>query len=285
MQDSSSCLTLCTQWGRSRALCGAYSENKAGIPVDEFVPLTTADVFIWLQDNGHFIRVAPDHAAMRGTTAAELRWCAQCGLLQTVHPLVKMEDDNHRWICTLQTRYIPPPVIRPMTLSISPFIFIPPPRLSPRWIDRDFVQTADPSLVVSVRSLAKHRSPTVLPPSASLPLLLDQLGNSSDAVDKELGPFALIALLVHPMVRTLVRHGLDVASHDALSASVRNEHNDVGPRLLTSAHILRAFGHTDQRHGLAIKAILQRVRPSFPVANQQQVPRVVKMEQREYSLH
>src|ERR1700676_3753059 len=56
-------LTFLTQWGRARALRDACQAAIISTPLGEgehVIPLTTGDVFRWLEDEGHFPRAIAD---------------------------------------------------------------------------------------------------------------------------------------------------------------------------------------------------------------------------------
>ncbi|TFK40120.1 hypothetical protein BDQ12DRAFT_484277 [Crucibulum laeve] len=51
------------EWGRAKALRDAYDRViSSSPPQDDFIPLSTADVYAWLTENGHFPRLAPSLA-------------------------------------------------------------------------------------------------------------------------------------------------------------------------------------------------------------------------------
>lgn len=90
------------QWGRANALREAYEQLCKSDPWEDGrtdIPLTTGDVFRWLEDGGYFLRKAQQHAtpqvthhkrAKRTANKAEERpdddHCRFCGLHYTLHP-------------------------------------------------------------------------------------------------------------------------------------------------------------------------------------------------------
>ncbi|KAJ3918897.1 hypothetical protein F5877DRAFT_41618, partial [Lentinula edodes] len=51
------------EWARAKALQGAYTHHievlRERDPCSHLIPLTTGDVYAWLEDNGHFVREEP----------------------------------------------------------------------------------------------------------------------------------------------------------------------------------------------------------------------------------
>lgn len=85
------------QWARARAIRDAYSEVIDSSELSEvMIPLTTADVFSWLDEAGHFprSRVLPVPDALvpiskpktKVVNNTEPQWCSTCGIALSVHP-------------------------------------------------------------------------------------------------------------------------------------------------------------------------------------------------------
>ena len=80
---------ILTQWGRARALHDAYAGLAASSQSPGLIPLTTADVFTWLEEEGHFPRTVPRSRPLAGDKGkqakdskeekVEERWCGVCG--------------------------------------------------------------------------------------------------------------------------------------------------------------------------------------------------------------
>ncbi|KAJ3742038.1 hypothetical protein DFH05DRAFT_1527749 [Lentinula detonsa] len=83
------------EWARAKALQHAYTNHIQTLrkrdPCSHLVPLTTGDVYAWMEDNGHFIREEPKtkHVNVLDSKQddvltirdySEGRWCRVCGL-------------------------------------------------------------------------------------------------------------------------------------------------------------------------------------------------------------
>ncbi|KAF9000726.1 hypothetical protein BDQ17DRAFT_1359438 [Cyathus striatus] len=99
------------QWGRAKALQELYSQSAESGSDEGLIALSTADVYIWLVENGHF----PQEADMPNKSTATLmktevdagrtedkvpseRWCRICGLNIYAHVaanIVKQEYRGH----------------------------------------------------------------------------------------------------------------------------------------------------------------------------------------------
>ncbi|KAI0372264.1 hypothetical protein BV20DRAFT_1051008 [Pilatotrama ljubarskyi] len=93
------------EMGRARALRDAYSQVIAEQPDTDAVPLTTVDVYHWLEDEGLLPRSSPAAAQLawqkqakssrkqRGAGALDAdAFCRTCGLHRAYHPSVANED-------------------------------------------------------------------------------------------------------------------------------------------------------------------------------------------------
>lgn len=83
------------QWARAKALQGAYTHHievlRERDPCSHLIPLTTGDVYAWLEDNGHFVREEPTRMQVNELDSrqdgnlvigdySEGKWCRVCGL-------------------------------------------------------------------------------------------------------------------------------------------------------------------------------------------------------------
>ncbi|KAI0043959.1 hypothetical protein FA95DRAFT_1562778 [Auriscalpium vulgare] len=107
------------EWGRARALRERYEEvRKAAPPAQGHLPLSTADVFCWLEDEGLFLRPPPPKPAPGTSTAKKLEephiaeseslmrtasgngYCTACGLKSSYHySYVKQEPVSNSLAC------------------------------------------------------------------------------------------------------------------------------------------------------------------------------------------
>ncbi|KAJ3851176.1 hypothetical protein EV368DRAFT_65972 [Lentinula lateritia] len=83
------------EWARAKALQGAYTHHievlRERDPCSHLIPLTTGDVYAWLEDNGHFVREEPTRTQVNELDPrqdgnlvigdySEGKWCRVCGL-------------------------------------------------------------------------------------------------------------------------------------------------------------------------------------------------------------
>lgn len=86
---------LLIQWGRARALRDAYTQaiQDPQTTREGVIPLTTADVFTWLSDEGHFVKCPAVNPPMKEPVDKPLEdkpmesWCPVCGQGVEVHLL------------------------------------------------------------------------------------------------------------------------------------------------------------------------------------------------------
>ncbi|KAJ3877470.1 hypothetical protein F5051DRAFT_5104 [Lentinula edodes] len=83
------------EWARAKALQGAYTHHievlRERNPCSHLIPLTTGDVYAWLEDNRHFVREEPTRTQVNELDSrqdgnlvigdySEGKWCRVCGL-------------------------------------------------------------------------------------------------------------------------------------------------------------------------------------------------------------
>lgn len=90
--------------GRARALREAYNSLVSQSPSPELRPLTTIDVFRWLEDEGLFLRPDDAHTASSRMQSRSSRkrqrlsdprgkdYCRACGLQRALHPAAQEDD-------------------------------------------------------------------------------------------------------------------------------------------------------------------------------------------------
>ncbi|KAH8829188.1 hypothetical protein DL96DRAFT_1790665 [Flagelloscypha sp. PMI_526] len=234
------------EWARARALHDLYTSQASNVAADDFIPLTPADVYSWMEDKEHFLR--PPKPTPPPQPEIVQTWCSICGIPPNLHPIVKLENDSE-WRSRGQPTLIPfGPRSRRRYL---PFVA------------KDLLEVSDPSIILYVHGLIQRRASSSPSPFSASLLPLDQLGTDSAAVETTLAPAALVALILRPLISGLVRRGLNIMSHDTLlfpsetrKALARNT------RMFTQTHILRAIAC--EHPSTPLVTLVHRVRPPPP---------------------
>lgn len=128
------------------------------------------------------------------------------------------------------------------------------------WGHRNLLSATHPQLIRACTRFLAH-------PSPSIPAADDQDTNSLIALhnkprillDDELAPAALLALMVKPLVKLLVKAGNDTYRQDEteLRGQGRRVRRDIPVRrLLTPMHIVRGLQHEAQRNATASATLL-----------------------------
>jgi hypothetical protein len=240
----------------------------------KLVPLTTGDVFCWLEDNGHFIRDKKPVVEQIDTptpASSEKIFCPVCGLKYAVHPIKETSGD------AIQCDIVPPavrhykmPIVNvgrifaahPYTASVawSASGMIQEPRpgfvtLYHKWSHEDLVSAADPSLTVGVIDVVKQLqlpSFTVEKPNRPGPSFpLDEAGESRDSVTANIASYAALSLAVRQFIRALINGGLEISKRDRDTAinlpvgetssgqrQTKRTAKSMKPRMLTPMHII-----------------------------------------------
>ncbi|KAH7923356.1 hypothetical protein BV22DRAFT_1130736 [Leucogyrophana mollusca] len=256
------------EWGRARALREAYEHRAKLSPSIDAIPLTTGDVYCWLEDEGHFIRPSPgaqptvlDNRGVISTRSPQDEYCSVCGIKRRLHPSfnVKSEFSSTQFVCDIVTNH----TIRPSYLDMNNLFNGPlegmimrtnqaspgPPPSSvqaslmqanylSRYSPRDFISIAQPAMTLAVRRTVRVLG---LPSfTESTPGLLQLCSNTRTTLETHLAPYSLLAASVESLVAVLVRRGLDVAKHDVARALPEGR-KKAKSRLLTPSHIIRGL--------------------------------------------
>ncbi|THH11134.1 hypothetical protein EW146_g8147 [Bondarzewia mesenterica] len=236
------------EWGRARALREVYEEHvrtSSAPGAEGLIPLTTGDVFYWLEYEGLFVRPArpqtetecadaekKDPGPSSGPTASTVldAFCPACGLALVAHaPSVKQET---RQFCSVLSSDLSPDMsLRLPVVNISSIIDSIPPRapvtsssgLGPvvttiSRFARVLLDSADPRLTEAIRSLVDplelscFRSRRQSIPTPTLPS--PPAGSEEDAT---LAPLALLSLVLRVFTRRLVDGAVAALQRDIAS--------------------------------------------------------------------
>ena len=198
-----------------------------------YLELSLADVYVWLEDGGHFLRPPPVQPTSpttekkrtdTDTNRGALLFCSVCGLNLALHPHVKAEDSFLQAPTSCPYAQQAPLLLvldplRSMRLSEAPTVAPPPPTIPEDWkhSSQDILQSVDPRLID-----AASRITDVL----HLPQPMTTAGS------------ATLALATQAFVQRLVHGARSIARNDRLRAA-----GGVVPeqQLLAPAHVVRAL--------------------------------------------
>lgn len=223
------------------------------------VPLTTADVYRWLEDENQFIRppkpsptVTSEKPAVSVAVATEGRigsFCGECGMDMRLHEsaLVKHEGDHPSQFnipCSFVHRRWPGDRWDHMDMvDVRHLLSVPPsaaqlpqpPRPIPS--NRAIVEYIDPKMTIGVRKIVET---VKLPAFRRLPLL-DTARQTRDEVDAMLAPHAVLAAAARHFLRIIVWDALGVSTQDlARVNSTASMHAEgATKRILTPSHLIR----------------------------------------------
>ncbi|THH16539.1 hypothetical protein EW146_g4119 [Bondarzewia mesenterica] len=258
------------EWGRARALREAYEEHvqTSSTPGAEgLIPLTTGDVFCWLEDEGLFVRPArpqtetecanaeKDPGLSSGRTASTIldAFCPACGLALVAHaPSVKQE--TRQFCSVLSSDLSSDTSLRLPVVNISSIIDSIPPRapvtsssgVGPvvttiSRFARVLLDSADPRLMEAVRSLVdplelscfrSRRQSFCAPTLPSAPI-----GSEEDAT---VAPLALLSLVLRVFARRLVGGAVAALQRDIASGRAGGRGKERRVRtVLAPAHVAR----------------------------------------------
>ncbi|KDQ50500.1 hypothetical protein JAAARDRAFT_51235 [Jaapia argillacea MUCL 33604] len=284
------------EWGRSRALRDAYEQAvlNSSLVNSDTIPLTTVDVFHWLEEENLLCRPSvPKQSNNNGSaTSTNTRaknitpsssstldaFCPTCGWTYRHHfppaqggTEIKAElpHDSLPLPCPAVGRHVERmPLLSVGKLlsaqqnfdqpyGLSSVIFLPRMMSIPNTIDfqpSSLVEVSDPGMVIAIQHVI-HR---LLPPHAlddaptserphkirHIPTLTT--GQAKADLEAALAPSALLSLTLKPLIRLLLRGGVNALRQDPLipRPPERRSRNTVKPqkcRLLTPSHLLRGL--------------------------------------------
>ncbi|VDC01353.1 unnamed protein product [Peniophora sp. CBMAI 1063] len=239
---------------RAQALCEAYAKARASMSSEEasnYLDLSIADVYIWLEDGGHFLRpppVQPSSAPTKeikpdtDTHRSETEYCAICGVNTRIHPQVKSEDGSLQppALCP----FAPPTphllVLDPLrNLSLSDKSRITSRAPPGHWLytDMDVLQAIDPRVIDATSRISG---------GLHLPQALTTAGS------------ATLALATRAFLQRLLQRAESLAYNDRSHAP-----GAPSSQLLTPAHIHRAMNGEEAMR--IVGSVLGSVR-SYPAA-------------------
>ena len=272
-------LTFCIQWGRARAIQGAYCRIIEQMTFGkDLISLSVGDVYSWLSENGHFPMVLEDQSEPHETKHDENRllqlndraldrWCGICGLdvaghwwesvckeekfVQDVdirkpvsevaisHSRPKSANQCHIVPLESQTKSFPVIDIRRIISGQSKqmAVYFPTGLYSPKTL----LAVGDPLLIASISRMVNSIG---LKRFAPLDVTSNQIvGHGKIDIERNLAPFALLAVMAKIFIRLLVKRGLEVVTRDqkngaAFSSKFLKRRNESTTRMLTPTHVL-----------------------------------------------
>ncbi|KII86700.1 hypothetical protein PLICRDRAFT_55615 [Plicaturopsis crispa FD-325 SS-3] len=258
------------EWGRAMALRKEYHDAVGTLPETDQITLSTADVYRWLQDEGHFPRDDhPNDIATKAEISKQRRvlsfdgWCPACGLQYLYHgEAVKAETpDGGSFACDIASIPRGPPL-----LDFNDFLTTPVTPSQPRTSTLHFdsttlIATAEPSFITATRRIIAPLKlscfPSEIEGDDNFPL--EKLGSNKTNVVDNLAPYGLMSLLTRSFLEVLVKRGLAIAAQDA-SGAQEGRRRRRKSQLLTPSHIIRGLGdisgvHASPTHQAALKCI------------------------------
>ncbi|KAF8802431.1 hypothetical protein BYT27DRAFT_7112451 [Phlegmacium glaucopus] len=274
------------EWGRARAIQDAYCRIiEQMTPGKDVIPLRVGDIYSWLSENGHFPMVLEDQNEQRETKLngnhllqlkdkALDRWCRICGLDATAHlrdSACKEEKSRQEMDirkspseCTIglsRPKSVNRCRIVPVELQTMNFPVVDIQRVISGhskqmnvhslaakyglYPAKALVAVGDPILTASISRMVnalglKHFAP--------LDMTCNEIaGHEKTEIERNLAPFALLAVMARLFIRLLVERGLEVVTRDKKNGEVfssqyqkkRNERSSSGTTsMLTPTHIL-----------------------------------------------
>jgi hypothetical protein len=242
----------------------------------ENIPLTTADVFSWLSEEGHFLKRPPaiqkpmnELVDKPGEVQSVESWCPICGQDVDAHVIadgVKKEvaDPVVEAPCSIISDNVQMPIVDVRALlgpdgNPSQYHYgvvtsqIDEPQRVYSYRAAHLVAACDPHLCLSVERVVGPLKLPAFPqssiepsPSQSGPRFpLDIMGTDKVAIESRLAPYAMLGLATQEFVRALVKGGLEVAEEEKANVGRhsrkrrrRIEGKNVGVSMLTPTHIL-----------------------------------------------
>ena len=273
---------MCFQWGRAKSLLAAYQKHVTLSLQDEPVPLTTADVYCWMVDEGLFLRdtpknlvnsVAQDPRKDTGHIDAGLldsaTYCFDCGLRHG--SMIKSESSPNTADCPYvrwRVRGFP-------IMDITQILSAPPAGRASKCdaiapmklragesLDHDLVATSDPMLVLAVRDLVESLRLETFRSVRGLPSVfpLNQIGANTAEIDQHMAPFAVLSIAMKMFLGILVKGGLHAADRDW---AIDDGRWKTGIRVLTPSHVVRGMYTSSHSEMWAMLACCLRIGMSF----------------------
>ncbi|TFK52648.1 hypothetical protein OE88DRAFT_1658023 [Heliocybe sulcata] len=286
------------EWARAKALQEAYRDEFAH--EQGHIPLTTRDVFCWLEDEGHFLRppvVEERHTqditeVSKQAVISQDVFCHACGFSTRSHGhlLVKSEPAGNGSACPLFSRRedrqpifdvyrllatLTDPAVKASDVpSEVPPVLGPCSAQTPGHVEMpagDLVAVADPSLTVSIMQLLLSSGVRVgrgversLGPTI---FALEQMGARKEEVEETLAGPALLAVLVKLLIRLLLDNA--VRSLKPLHETVQGHRRGSDMRsmarrvrCLTPRDIVQGLG-AGEPHGAASSLLLSGLGVAF----------------------
>ncbi|KAG6865180.1 hypothetical protein C0991_004623 [Blastosporella zonata] len=221
------------EWSRARALQNAYTQKirEGRFPSQNLIPLTTADVYYWLSEEGRFFRPPaavkpkPEDIDIPGKSYVDVatHLASPAAKANLVHPLESTKSEpegNPGRTQTMSPLSVPPQALRTPMIDILS-------RLSstdglPRHTSdspikdlrvADLVAAFDPKFTSAVHDIVEAlKLPMFASPSRNSETLypLDTFGTNKAQVESHLAPHATLAIAARRFVQVLVEGGVDV---------------------------------------------------------------------------
>lgn len=254
---------------------------------DDLIPLEIADVFRWLEDEGHLARPARKTRIKATSPSVQTgpqlpndpssqTHCSVCGLLHFIsmpakaeagETAVKAEGDGQQQVQSS------PPDICPLTflhptgfplLDATQFLHNGRPERMPYNLTPFLLNQPEPAQdkLATYRSrdfveaVDPHLTMSIRKIVASIhdqPVddTLFHNQSSRDSVYDELAPFALLGSILKPLVARLVQGALEIAERDRIFLlGTGRVPPSSGPRLLTPSHVMRGLRRESGRDAL-----------------------------------
>lgn len=230
------------EWGRARALRDVFNEVVKQDQAAKLSPLTAADVYSWMRDEGHLrphtkVLATANLSAPNEIADGELgpRWCSLCGLERSLHSSIldkriqdegTLRQEEHTAImdisCLIAAQHGGIVKLRPIDVKrAQPSSALASTQYSAGKLSTSLdppltqyvVRIADPHLALEVRRVIYPlRLPCfAIPSSRESEFPLDELGQTHAEVESTLAPYSFLALCLRPFIRNVVLSGLDVA--------------------------------------------------------------------------
>ncbi|KAH7915481.1 hypothetical protein BJ138DRAFT_997877 [Hygrophoropsis aurantiaca] len=293
------------RWGRARALQEAYEHRIKLSPSTDNIPLTTGDVYCWLEDEGHFLRPSPnaqatpkdikDNKKSTPPRSAQDEFCSLCGMKRRYHPSfnIKNEGSSTGFICDIVQDHRARPPCLDMTrifngnledmirhnpqdpfpssdpsVSSKPLVSTRAGHLS-RYSSRDMVSITPPAMTLAVR---RHIHSLNLPSfTESSRGVTDIYLRPRSEVEDHLAPYALVSASLKGLIGILVRRGLDVAKQD-LTKTLLEGRKKSKPYMLTPSHIIRGLHSGATTSPTQTAVLLSLARLAVPTSFGRQLP-------------
>ncbi|KAH0585296.1 hypothetical protein J132_10052 [Termitomyces sp. J132] len=259
------------EWSRVRAIHSAYIQQIQGKPsqTQGLAPLTTADVYRWLSEEGHFIRppgatkLKIEHPDIQPESNFNDVWCITCGQRIEAHltSSAVTPSDSVRPELEKRSEYTAPETPLPCNIALKvlkmPMVnvfsrlsedqSITRPEYGPNICMKDFhavhsVAACDPKLILVVYDIVSAlKLPTFT--SGNSENLYHKFGKSRATIESHLAPHATLAIAVRCFVQSLVNRGIDLVKRQQPSRGLLQKGQDISeemiPRcVLTPSHIL-----------------------------------------------